>query len=221
MLTIRLHLCVPRRGCGLIVLLAFLLTIAFPLKAQQTGESVVGAVTRLQASAVAMQDAFPRILAAGDPILLGDVISTSPGARLTITMVDGAELTLGESTIFVVQEYIMELGGNNAVMRLLEGAFVATSGALTEQADAGFVVETEFATIGIRGTTFWGGPLDDQFSVLLLDGTGVYVETPAGRVELTEVGQGTSVSAVSPVPTTPKTWGQTKIERAKSTVSFD
>jgi len=106
-------------------------------------------------------------------------------------------------------------------MRLLEGAFVATSGTLMKQADASFTIETELATIGIRGTTFWGGSLDEEFSVLLLDGKGVYVETSAGRVELTNVGQGTSVGSGSAAPTSPKPWAQRKIDRARSTVSFD
>lgn len=189
--------------------------------AQQAGDSVVGTVTRLQASAVAMQNAFPRILAVGDEILLGDVISTSANARLQLTMTDGAELTLGESTIFVVLEYISAQSGANAIMRLLEGAFVATSGSMMKQANASFVIETELATIGVRGTTFWGGPLDNKFSVLLLDGKGVYVETDAGRVELTEIGAGTSVLSSSALPTAPKTWGETKISRAKSTVTFN
>lgn len=205
---------------GLTALVLLVMLVA-PTQAQQTADSIVGTVSRIQASAVAMQDAFPRILAEGDSILLGDVISTSAGARVTVTMEDGAELTLGESTIFVVQEYLMEQGGNNAVMRLLKGAFVATSGALMEQADATFTIETELATIGIRGTTFWGGSLDDDFSVLLLGGKGVFVETGTGRVELTEVGQGTSVNNESTSPSAPKAWGKTKIDRAKSTVSYD
>lgn len=205
---------------GALVLAATAFTGATPAIAQQTDDSVVGTVARLQASAVAMQNAFPRILAEGDPILLGDVISTSAGARLQLSMTDGGELTLGEGTIFVVQEYIMSQGGNNAVMRLLQGAFVATSGAIMQQADASFVVETELATIGIRGTTFWGGSLDGEFSVLLLGGKGVYVETSAGRVDLSEAGAGTSVLDGSTAPSTPKAWGAAKIDQAKSTVTF-
>lgn len=189
--------------------------------AQQTGDSVVGTVTRLQKSAVAMQDAFPRILTEGDPILLGDVISTSVGARLQLTMMDGGELTLGESTIFVVLEYIMGQNSGNAVMRLLEGAFVATSGSIMKQADAGFVIETDVATIGIRGTTVWGGSINDAFSVLMLEGKGVFVRTDAGQVELTEAGAGTTIVDKSTSPTQPKAWGEVKISLAKSTVAFD
>ncbi len=189
-------------------------------RAQQTGDAIVGTVTRLQKSAVAMQDAFPRILAEGDPILLGDVISTGKGTRLHLTMMDGAEVTLGEGTIFVVQEYLMTQDGGNAVMRLLEGAFVVTSGSLMKQANAEFTVETEIATIGIRGTTFWGGSIDGKFSVLLLDGKGVYVQTRTGSVDLSTPGEGTSISDADSVPAAPKTWPQEKVDRAKATVTF-
>lgn len=197
------------------------LTNADSGRAQQTGDSIVGTVTRLQNAAVAMQNAFPRILAEGDPILLGDVISTGDETRLQLTMKDGAEVTLGEQTIFVVQEYLVAQDGGNAVMRLLQGAFVATSGSLMKQANAEFTIETEVATIGIRGTTFWGGSMDGEFSVLLLDGKGVYVETRAGIVELSKPNAGTTITDGSTRPTPPKPWGQEKINRAKATVTFD
>ena len=116
-------------------------------------DEIIGKVVRLQAAAVAMQNAMPRILEVGSEILLGDVISTGPDARILIELSDGGELTLGEKTIFVVLEYVMSMDSNNAVMQLLEGAFLATSGKLMQQADASFEINTPTATIGIRGTT--------------------------------------------------------------------
>jgi hypothetical protein len=186
-----------------------------------TDDTVIGKVARLQSSAVAMQNAFPRTLEVGSEIMLGDVISTSNNARLLIELSDGGEITLGESTIFVVFEYVMSLDGNNAVMRLLQGAFLATTGKLMESANASFIIDTEQATIGIRGTTVWGGPLDHALEVLMLDGKGVYVETSQGRVELTNPGHGTSIASEADVPSPAKTWGQAKAARAITTVSFD
>ncbi len=42
-------------------------------------DNVAGTVLRLQASAVAVQDAVPRALAVGEPIFVGDVLSTGKG----------------------------------------------------------------------------------------------------------------------------------------------
>ena len=149
----------------LLILLPAVLVTNLVISAE--GTDVVGKVSRIQKSAVAMQDALPRILETDSDIQLGDVISTGKGARVEIVMTDGTELTLGERTHFVVQEFIMEQSGNNAVMRLLEGAFKVTSGKIMETADASLVVQTNTATIGIRGTTFWGGSLDGDFEVAL------------------------------------------------------
>lgn len=185
------------------------------------GTDVVGKVTRVQNSAIALQDAEPRVLNEGSEIQLGDIISTERDARVEIVMTDGAELTLGERTHFVVQEYVVDQGGNNAVMRLLEGAFKVTSGSLMQTADASFLIETNSATIGIRGTTFWGGSLDGDFEVALIDGKGVYVETKAGRVDLSVKGDGTLVKEGDVAPTTPTAWPKSKINRAMATVNFN
>lgn len=185
------------------------------------GTDVVGKVTRVQNSAIALQDAEPRVLNKGSEIQLGDIISTGRDARVEIVMTDGAELTLGERTHFVVQEYVVDQGGNNAVMRLLEGAFKVTSGSLMQTADASFLIETNSATIGIRGTTFWGGSLDGDFEVALIDGKGVYVETKAGRVDLSVKGDGTLVKEGDVAPTTPTAWPKSKINRAMATVNFN
>jgi len=187
----------------------------------QVGLDVVGKVSRVQTAAVAMQDAVPRSLSPGSEVYLGDVISTGKGARLEIVMTDGGEVTLGEKTHFVVQEFVMSNQGGNAVMRLLEGAFSVTSGKLMQSANASLTVETNLATIGIRGTTFWGGTLDGKFEIALLDGKGVYVETKAGRVELDTVGEGTLVESASKAPTAPVKWADEKTARAVATVTFD
>jgi len=182
---------------------------------------VVGKITRIQQSAIALQDAEPRVLSEGSEIQLGDIISTGRDARVEIVMSDGAEVTLGERTHFVVQEYVVDQGGNNAVMRLLEGAFKITSGSLIQTADASFLIETNTATIGIRGTTFWGGSLDGEFEVALLDGKGIYVETKAGRVDLSVKGDGTLIKSGDVAPTTPSAWPQVKVDRALATVNFN
>ena len=95
-------------------------------------EDVAGTVTRLRGSAVAMQDAVPRVLKVGDKVQRGDVISTGSGARLEMTMLDDAVMTLGEKTMFVVIDYIAVGAEPYAAMRLLQGAFRATSGKMME-----------------------------------------------------------------------------------------
>ena len=191
--------------------------LAVPVHAAD--DDLAGKVSRIQGAAMAMQNAFPRPLKVGDEILAGDVLSTGKGARLEVTMIDETVLTMGEKAVLVVSEYAMG-ARPNAALRLLQGAFSAATGKITKTADASFLVKTEVATIGVRGTTFWGGVLDGKFQVAMLDGKGVYVESRAGRVELTEAGQGTIIESEDTQPTNPKAWGQAKVDRAVATVSF-
>ncbi|MGJ3259463.1 MAG: FecR family protein [Rhodospirillales bacterium] len=202
------------------VCLALLLLIAVPAPAQQQNTDVVATVSRIEKAAVAMQDALPRPLEKGSEVQLGDIVSTGKGARLELTFTDGTTVQLGERTQFSVVEFVVEQNGGNAVMRLMKGAFSMTSGSMMQLAESSMTVETETATIGIRGTTFWGGTLEEDFEVALLDGKGVYVETKGGTVELTDVGNGTSVSGKDAAPSEPKSWGQSKLDRAAATVAF-
>ena len=68
-------------------------------------------------------------------------------------------MTLGEKTIFIVNDYITGGYESAAAICLLQGAFSVVSGKMMQTAGAKFTVATEIATIGIRGTTFWGGKI--------------------------------------------------------------
>ena len=111
-------------------------------------------------------------------------------------------------------------GHENIALRLLAGAFKAVSGELAARNPNAMTVATTTATIGIRGTTVWGGTLETAFEVALLDGTAVTVTTQAGTVELTTVGQGTAVPSAEQPPSAPVTWAQAKVSRALATVDF-
>ncbi len=202
------------------VLFLFILCLAGPAAAQQQNTDVVAKVTRLEKAAVAMQDALPRPLKVGSEVQLGDVISTGKGARVELTFTDGTTAKLGERTQFTVIEFVVEQNGGNAVMRLMKGAMEMSSGSLMKVADSSMIVQTETATIGIRGTTFWIGTIEDDMEVALFKGKGVYVENAGGRVELTRPGQGTSIGDMDQIPSDPVVWGRDKLNRAAATTAF-
>lgn len=201
-----------------VVTLGFLL-FAAPLVggAQQTDDDeVVGKVTEISGSAVAMQDATPRALKKGADIHIGDVLSTARDSRLQIKMSDEAEFALGERSVFVVQEYFLKQDGKegNAVVRLMSGAVKAVSGKIAQLETHPFQMRTEVATIGVRGTEFWGGMLDGVHQFALLSGNAIIVENKAGRVEITNPGDGTWLESDAGVPPAPAAWGADKLTRA-------
>lgn len=215
------HLCLSRRS---FLLLAALLTFAaVPVSSPpaQSDTDVAGEVVKLQSAAVAMQDALPRPLKVGDKIFRGDVISTGKGARLEMKMIDDTVMTLGEKTVFVVIDYIAAGPAPNAAVRLMEGAFAVATGKLPKLANASMRIETEVATIGIRGTAFWGGPIDGSFGIALLSEGAIEVANKGGRVVIDKLGDGTAVSDANAAPAAPAAWRPEKVERAKKTVAFD
>jgi hypothetical protein len=86
-------------------------------------------------------------------------------------------------------------------------------------ANADVTVTTPVATVGIRGTDFWGGPIDDQFGVLLIEGA-VSVSNAAGEQVLDTPGEGTNIAAPGAAPGEITFWPQDKVTRAFATVTF-
>lgn len=176
-----------------------------------------GTVKRVRGAVLAVRDAMPRPLAAGDKVFVGDVLSTGPDARLEILMIDDGVFSLGEKTAFVIIDYAFS--GDNPVLRLLSGAMSGVSGAITAKT-GGMTMHTEAATIGIRGTTFWGGTLRGVIQVALLDGKAITVENKAGRVVIDTPGHGTKIADDRTAPTAPRDWGQGMLSRAGAMTSF-
>lgn len=208
-----------RRFLTLLLAAPVLLALLAAPALAQTVVPPAGVVARIQGAAVAVRNALPRSLAVGDAVQVGDVLSTGLDARLEIKMQDEALFVLGAETAFVVTDYTFGQGKGSATFRVIKGAFLATSGKIAQLADNAMSVQTEIATIGIRGTTVWGGPLDGvPMQVIMLEGRAVTVENRLGRVELTTAGAGTWTDGGAPSPAAP--WESDKTARARATVAF-
>ncbi len=100
------------------------------------------------------------------------------------------------------------------------GAFRFLSGRVAKLASSDVSVTTPVATVGIRGTEFWGGPIDDQaLGVFLIQGA-VSVSNAAGTQILSQPGQGTNVATPGAAPGPVTFWPADKVNRAIATVTF-
>jgi hypothetical protein len=91
---------------------------------------------------------------------------------------------------------------------------------VSKLASADVSVTTPVAIVGIRGTEFWGGPIDDQaLGVFLLEGA-VSVSNAAGQQILSRPGQGTNIAAPGTAPGPVTVWPADKVNRAIATVTF-
>jgi hypothetical protein len=184
------------------------------------GETSIGTVRRVQAQVDALRAADILKLSVAAPLEANDVLRSGERARLEAELVDGTKLTLGESAELKLDNFVYDPknSARNRLIARIKGAFLFVGGKV-EGAGSEVKIITANAVMGVRGTTFWGGPIDNAYGVLALSGV-VTVSTNAGSVTLTE-GQGTMITAADAPPEAPKTWPGAKRDRAIATVNFE
>ena len=199
-------------GRGLIFIL--LLVLGMP-----AGAATVATVERVAGTVEIGSPAY-QALGVGAAIAQGDVITTQVGARLELRFIDGMVLILGENARMQIDTLVYDPDDQigQAAVQVAQGAFRVISGGIAKLPDHPFHLITPFATIGVRGTDFWGGPLDDPFAMVSLDGT-VIITTPAGTTILTK-GQGVEIKSLGGGTTAPHPWSPDKTSRAISTITF-
>lgn len=156
----------------------------------------------------------------GMRLCLKDRIATAAKSIAQLRLRDGTLVTVGKASKFVIHDFqFSEHNPGVALFELVKGAFRCVTGLIT-QGPHRVEVRTSVATIGIRGTDFWGGfgLTENALDVIMLKGKGVYVETGQGRVLLDQPGLGTTVVA-GMKPTPPATWKPAKLEQALATIT--
>ncbi len=130
-------------------------------------------------------------------------------------------LTLGEQASVVIDRYVYDPDQSvgETVLQATKGAFLFASGRIKGLKQHKIVVSTPVADIGVRGTQFWGGPIEGKYGVLLLGGE-VVVSNRAGSVTLSKIGQGTDIPSPLDAPGPVKAWAAGKIARAVATVTL-
>lgn len=202
--------------------IAFLLAFAVAVMAvpQAEAATAVGKVSRLVGGADGTTEGKTAPLAADAPIHMDDLIATAAESRLEIGFDDGSVLRVGEKASVRIDRFVYQPSGPTNLLQLtVEGPFRFISGKLTKIAGNAASVTTPFATIGIRGTDFWGGPIDGAFGVFLLEGA-VDVTNPAGAASMNASGQGTNVAGPDAAPGAVTIWPQDKVDRALGQVAF-
>jgi hypothetical protein len=152
---------------------------------------------------------------------MNDELSTGAKARLQVSFRDSTELTLGENAKVVVDRFVFDpdAGTGAAIIKTGVGAFRMATGKISELQNKTISVSTPYATIGVRGTDFWWGPIDGRFGVLLLSQSKVEVRNDAGSVLIDKAGYGTDIDPLkggNGAPSRPYKWDASKVARALS-----
>lgn len=176
----------------------------------------LGAVVRVQGTVSAGFEGETRPLQAGALLYREDTLLTGAEARVEAELDDGSRLTLGADGALTLDDLVAPRDS-----RPVAQAFAVLAGAfrLVAAPTPGAVIRTPVATLGVRGTDFWGGPIDGAYGVLLLEGA-VEVRNAGGATLLDRPGLGTSVADPGTAPGQPTAWPQDKVNRAVATVTF-
>jgi hypothetical protein len=98
----------------------------------------------------------PRTLGKGLPLREGDRLTTAEGASAIIKLEDGTLMTVRPNSEVVLQQFQFKENApdNTMLMQLVRGGFRAVTGLISKNAPNAARVQTNTATIGIRGTDF-------------------------------------------------------------------
>ena len=184
---------------------------------------VVGQVEKSHPAVGSKLDGRSRTLADGIDIHRSEQLWTGAGGRLQVALSDGAAVALGENARLTLDDFVLPQGGTGdgtgrMLIRSIGGAFRFAGGAIDESAPGAVKIVTPVATMTVRGTDFFAGPIDGAYGVFVFHGK-VEVATAAGSVSLSD-GEGTSITRSSAAPGAIKRWGADKIARAEKLVGF-
>ena len=183
---------------------------------QIAAQEAIGAVSRIQGETSGTRGGATRALGLNASVFLNEVVSTGEAARLEVTFTDGTQVTLGEKAELTLDTFVFNPAAGSGTIKFgVVGAFRFLSGQSSDVS-----VTTPVATLGIRGTEFWGGPIDNQaLGVFLIEGA-VRVSNAAGEQILSQPGQGTNIVTPGAAPGSVTLWPPDKVNRAIATVTF-
>jgi hypothetical protein len=136
-----------------------------------------------------------------------------------VTLKDGTQLTLGENATLVVDDFVYDSSRSRGelALRVVKGAFLCVGGRVEGLGGGKVRIQTPAAAIGVRGTTAWGGPIDNGYGVIALSGE-VTVTGRRGTVTLKQ-GQGTMLFGDGK-PQRAAPWPTKRVRRAVASITF-
>lgn len=198
----------------------FVMTLLLPL---QSWAEAIGKVILTQGKPMVERGEELTRLKRNDALFEQDKLITQAGSKLMFRLQDKTKISLAENTEFELSQYRFDQVAETSDVRfkMVKGAFRTLSGLIGKQANPMLEIETPMATIGIRGTEFWGGFIfSDALDVTMLSGKGIYIENEFGRVDINEAGLGTTVQP-GQAPGEVKPWSDEKRAKAAEATAVD
>ena len=189
------------------------------ISAAPAAEMQIGTVVRCQGLCADVSAGAPESLTGGEAVRLNEKLSTGADGRLELAFDDGTHMTLGERAEVVIDAFVYRPAGTSRFHAAIAGSFRYVSGMLAAGASRTASVTTPVALIGVRGTDFWGGTVNNVSGVVVFAGS-VSVTTAVGTVVLSAPGEGTDLSTPGVPPGAVTQWSRDRIAAAIASVSF-
>ena len=117
----------------------------------------IGTIMAAKGKAIVERGSSQKVYAiAGLKLLEGDTIVTQAKSRVQVMLLDETVITVGAKSSFSFEEYAFNGKNSKVTMTASRGFFRSVTGRIGKLAPQRFKVKTASATIGIRGTDFWG-----------------------------------------------------------------
>ncbi|MDN5125050.1 FecR family protein [Aliarcobacter butzleri] len=143
----------------------------------------VGTVSLVEGKATILRNGQTLGANMGDKVENKDIISTQVNSKIKITFIDNTIVTIGKESSLNIEEYIFNSKEAKTELNVLKGAFHTITGQIGKVNPDKFKLKTKSASIGIRGTEFYGDEnriVCTQGRIVVLS-NGISVDVPAGN----------------------------------------
>lgn len=182
----------------------------------------VGSVTKARGNIASVLRSLPRTLREGSDVKFLDTILTGDDTRAEITLIDDSLLSIGDNSELTIDEMVYEPGKKGrGVLTLARGVFRMVSGKINKHDGGTLTMNTPVATIGVRGTDFWGLQEKDKLTMALIDHGIVEITGADGRTVILDTPlQAVVIERGQPTPAAPFNLTPEQLAEAAKTVTY-
>lgn len=138
------------------------------------GAEVVGRLTQVDGRVDILKGGkLPAVpLMVDDTVEPGDVIRTKSLSKAQITFIDNSLLTLSQESRLAIEEFKFEpdQGTRHAVVKIFQGLALAVVNKILQAEEPDFVIKTQTAIVGVRGTEIGMRNLPNSSTILNFQG---------------------------------------------------
>ncbi len=113
----------------------------------------IGEISAVSGEAFILRDGKKITISVGEKINKLDTIQTQKTSKVQIIFKDNTIISLGQKTTFSIKEYLYKSRSPRAKFQIKKGLFKSITGKIGHIAPKNFILKTQNATIGVRGTT--------------------------------------------------------------------